>query len=109
MRMTTVETDHGQTELAKLAPQPGRGGTTLKAEALKAESVLCEVLGDHLRIGGHRALKYNLSGIINDADGCLLQGHVEAGISLGCLPGRALRHGMPSWPNHWSGQVSTSK
>src|SRR5262245_20170941 len=106
--MTTVETDHGQAELAKLAPQPGRGGTTLKAEALKTGSVLGEVLGDHLRIGGCRALEYDPPGVIDNADGCLLQGHIETSIGLSCFIDRALRHGVPSRPNHWNGQVSTS-
>ena len=79
--------------------------TALKAEALEARSVLGEVLGDHLRIGGHRALEYNLAGVIDDADRCLLQRHIETGIGLGCFVGRALCHGVPSWPNQWSGRT----
>ena len=88
----------GKPSCAELAPQPGRGGTTLKAKALETWRMLGEALGDHLRIGGHQALEYNLPGVIDDADGCLLQRHVETGIGLaallaalfvmGCPPGR---------------------
>src|SRR5262245_11415715 len=101
--MTTVEANHGQAEVAELAPQPCRGGTALKTKTLEAGSVLGEVLGNHLRVGGHRALEYDLPAVIDDADGCLLQRHIETSIGVSCLIDRALRHGCP--PGRITGAV----
>src|SRR5262249_13140602 len=90
LSMTGIDADHGQTKRSEFVPKPGRGRTSLEADALHASSLCPEELGNQQRCRKHCAFRRDPTVAVDYTDRRLFKRHVQSNIEFhSCSPDRS--------------------
>src|SRR5262245_61024034 len=90
LSMTGIDADHGQTKRSEFVPKPGRGRTSLEADALHASSLCPEELGNRQRCRKHCAFRRDPTVAVDYTDRRLFKRHVQSNIEFhSCSPDRS--------------------